>query len=395
MDTRKIDIRTIGIGIFTAPQAGGAYQYTRSVLSAISKLSEKGNLNAIVYSEYELWKPICDSMGLVFKRLEINPINKCIYHLGYILNKCGIVNSCFYSVHPLWRSYKKDKLDAMLITSPSYYGKRKGAKLIMPIFDIMHRYIDFEEIGGGDISKERDRRYSSICKVSDIVLADSKLGVEQICECYGQNEEAIKEKVKALTFIVADYVRDDNQGKEVEIPEKYIIYPAQFWKHKNHVNLIKALGELKKKGIIVKLLFTGSGKNAQEDINSAIKECGVENQITNLGYVDDDELVYLYRHARAMIFPSYGGPTNIPPIEALALGCPVAVSNNFAMPEQIGDAGLTFAPDSVEEISEAMRSLWEDDELCDKLKQKGYSRSKEWTINQFSDRLLEIISEII
>lgn len=395
MDDKKLEAAKVGIGVFTAPQAGGAYQYTRAVLLAVSTLSKKGAIKPIVYSEYELWAPICDSMGLEFKRLNVTPVNKCLYHLGYVFNKLGIVNSAFYAFHPLWKNYKKDRLDAMLITSPSYYGKIKKAKLIMPIFDILHRYIDFEEIGGGDISKERDRRYSSICKVVDAVLVDSNLGAKQMSESYGDVVTDLDSKIRVLPFIVPDYISDDNKGVKVDTPTKYIIYPAQFWKHKNHVNLVKALGMLKEKGILATLLFTGSGKNAQEDINKAIKECDVADEIMNLGYVTDDELVYLYRHARAMIFPSFGGPTNIPPIEALALGCPVAVANNLAMTEQVGDAGLGFDPTNVSQISEVMEKLWCDDNLCKELREKGLIRSREWTIEQFSDSLLEIIKSIL
>lgn len=388
-------MKKIGIGIFTAPKAGGAYQYTRAILQAFSILQKDDKAKAICYSEYELWRPICEEMGLSFCKLSAGPLRKILYHVGYELTRINITNSFFYGFHPLWECYKRDNLDLMFITSPSYYGKIKGAKLVMPIFDIMHRYINFEEIGGGDISKERDRRYGAICKNADGILADSKLGVDQIVECYGTNDNSLVNRVYSLPFIVPDYINDNNMGDKVDIPKKYIIYPAQFWKHKNHVSLVKALGELKKQGVFVHLVFTGSGKNAWEDIELAIKENEVNDQITNLGYVTDDELVYLYRHARAMIFPSMGGPTNIPPIEAQAIGCPVAVSDNFDMPRQVGRAGLTFDPTSVSEIQKVMERLWTDDALCEELSKKGIEKSKEWTISQFSDSLNDIIEKII
>ena len=65
--------------------------------------------------------------------------------------------------------------------------------------------------------------------------------------------------------------------------------------------------------------------------------------------------------------PSYFGPTNIPPLEAMALGCPVAVSNKYAMPEQVGDAGLLFDPDSPEEIAKCIKAMWLDDKLRQKM----------------------------
>lgn len=390
-------MKNIGISVFTAPEAGGAYQYTRSIIhaAATAMADSKTSMSFTVYSVYPMWEEICHEIGVPFKCLADNKLNKLLYHMGYQMGKLGADNSFFYGFHPIWKAYNEDKLDAMIITSPTWYGKPQGKKLIVPIFDLMHRYIDFEEVGGGNVGKERDARYESICRHSDGILVDSKLGVMHVIDCYGEYVESLVSKTYDLPFIVPDYINEEAKGDPVPVPDKYILYPAQFWKHKNHLGLLHAAGELKKQGIIVKLVFTGTDKNASEDINKCIEEYGLTEQVTNRGYVTDEQLVYLYRHARAVMFPSFGGPTNIPPLEAMALGCPVAVSDNFAMPEQIGRAGLTFAPDSVHDISDCMRRLWTDDELCQRLIEAGISRSKKWTVKEFSKRLCDIINEVI
>ena len=304
-------------------------------------------------------------------------------------------NSKLYSFHPLWKAYDEDGLDAMFITTPSWYGKPEGKKLIMPIFDLMHRYLDFPEIGDGKTGEERDRRYAAICKGADAILADSKLGVMQIIECYGDVYDGLIRKTYSLPFIVPDYVYEGAKGRQViALPEKFVLYPAQFWKHKNHVRLLTAAGELKKQGTCVNLVLTGSSKNAGDEIAETIEKYGLEGQVTNLGYVTDEELVWLYQNARAMIFPSLGGPTNIPPLEAMALGCPVAVSSNFAMPEQIDGAGLTFDPTSVSDIQDSLRRLWSDDNLCEKIRERELARSKEWTVNEFAAELGNILRAV-
>lgn len=387
----------IGISVFTAPSAGGAYQYTRSLLQAasyIEKTLKKGD-TFVVYSFDENWEKICKEFGLSFSLLKENVITKAMYHMGYTLGKMGVQNSKMYNFHPMWKKYDEDDLKLMIISSPTWYGRPEGKKVMIPIFDIMHRYIDFEEVGGGDISKERDRRYESICAYADGVIVDSKLGVMHAVDSYGEQIEGLIRKTYALPFIVPDYVNDDVKGDKVNVPDKYILYPAQFWKHKNHVSLLRAAGELKKQGIIVNLVFTGTDKNAAEEIKDTIEEYSLTEQVTNLGYVTDEQLVYLYRHARAMMFPSFGGPTNIPPLEAMALGCPVAVSNNFAMPEQVGKAGLTFDPADDMQIKDCMRRLWLDDGLCTALSENGLARSKEWTVAEFAAELYNIIHEVL
>jgi glycosyltransferase involved in cell wall biosynthesis len=93
--------------------------------------------------------------------------------------------------------------------------------------------------------------------------------------------------------------------------------------------------------------------------------------------------------------PTFYGPTNIPPLEAMALGCPVAASKIYGMPEQLGDAALFFDPRSIEGIAQAMKVLWQDDNLCAELSQKGTARSLRWNQSHFNQRLHEIIQKVL
>jgi len=93
--------------------------------------------------------------------------------------------------------------------------------------------------------------------------------------------------------------------------------------------------------------------------------------------------------------PTFYGPTNIPPLEAFAVGCPVATSGIYGMPEQVGDAALLFNPESVGEIADCIRKLWQDDRLCADLVERGKGRVARWGQPQFNGRLREIVEKII
>lgn len=71
-----------------------------------------------------------------------------------------------------------------------------------------------------------------------------------------------------------------------------------------------------------------------------------------------------------MIILSFLRTINIPPLESMDMGCPVAVSRVYAMPWQVGEAGLTFDPKSVDEITDTLEKLWLDDDLCKTLAEK-------------------------
>jgi glycosyltransferase involved in cell wall biosynthesis len=133
-------------------------------------------------------------------------------------------------------------------------------------------------------------------------------------------------------------------------------------------------------------------KNAYKKTLGYINSMNLSDHVIILGYVPRD-MAEFYRRARALVFPSFFGPTNIPPLEACATGCPLAVSNIHGMPEQLGDAALFFNPHSVEEIHLAMKRLWIDDALCRQLSMNGKKWAKAWNQNSFNRQFQVIIEE--
>lgn len=131
-----------------------------------------------------------------------------------------------------------------------------------------------------------------------------------------------------------------------------------------------------------------------KDVKHYITDNGLENNVTIKGFVSDENITYLYKNAVGLVMPSYFGPTNIPPIEAMALGCPVAVSNKYAMPEQVGNAGLLFNPDEPGEIAECIRKMWMDEGIRQRMIHAGYRKMGRWTKKEFRERLEKILRKI-
>ena len=135
-------------------------------------------------------------------------------------------------------------------------------------------------------------------------------------------------------------------------------------------------------------------QNGYEPFMAILNSEGLGQHFILPGYLPAEELAWCYRHARALVMPTFFGPTNIPPLEAMALGCPMAVSGIYGMPEQCGNAALYFRPDAPECIAEAMRLLWTDNALCLELKEKGLSRTKLYNILHFKRQLVRIIGQV-
>ncbi|MCH8860836.1 MAG: ParB N-terminal domain-containing protein, partial [Thaumarchaeota archaeon] len=121
---------------------------------------------------------------------------------------------------------------------------------IIPIFDLMHRYEpSFPEVSGKKLFKMREKHYSGVCKYATGILVDSDIGKDHVIESYNVSNE---ENIFVLPFIAPPYVRHQEEKINFyannNLPQKYIFYPAQFWHHKNHLRLLKAIAQLKEKG---------------------------------------------------------------------------------------------------------------------------------------------------
>ena len=179
-----------------------------------------------------------------------------------------------------------------------------------------------------------------------------------------------------------------------DLPKKYFFYPATFWLHKNHAGLFSAIAKLRERYADIRLVLAGARQNGYDEAFDKVEQLGISQNVIFLGYVPDSHMFELYRNARALLMPSFFGPTNIPQLEAFVAGCPVAAAGIYGVPEQVGDAALLFDPKSVEGIAACMERLWNDDALCEDLIAKGKKRAREWGPVQFSARLEEIVAAL-
>ncbi|HZO48658.1 MAG TPA: glycosyltransferase family 1 protein [Gaiellaceae bacterium] len=123
--------------------------------------------------------------------------------------------------------------------------------------------------------------------------------------------------------------------------EPFLLYPARPWPHKNHARLFEAFARVRRGRPELRLVLTGAGHDGTR------LPAGVEA----LGDVPVDERVGLYRRAALLVFPSLYEGFGLPPVEAMACGCPVAASNAGALPEVCGDAAVLFDPTDVAAIA--------------------------------------------
>jgi glycosyltransferase involved in cell wall biosynthesis len=287
----------------------------------------------------------------------------------------------------------REKCDLWINPSNDNWAFRAPVPALGTIHDLMHIYEPhFPEVGSAAELKEREFHFVETCRWSKGVAVDSETGKQQLIEAY----KIEPHRVFPLPYIAPKYIYDSppETALPYSLPNKYFFYPATFWLHKNHAGLFSAIAKLKARHPDLRVVLAGAKQNGYDEAVKQVQALGISENVVFLGYVPDNHMFELYRRARALVMPSFFGPTNIPQLEAFVAGCPVAVSRVYGIPDQVGDAALLFDPKSADEIAAAMERLWTDDELCRCLAEKGKERSRQWGPVEFSRRLQEIVEAL-
>lgn len=171
--------------------------------------------------------------------------------------------------------------------------------------------------------------------------------------------------------------------------EPYILSVGNLQPRKNLPRLIEAFNMWKSKyNNNAKLVLVGKKAWLYNEI---LKAAGaVSNDIVLTDYVTDEDLVRLYNAAECFVYPSFYEGFGIPPLESMACGTPVAVSNATALPEVVGDAAILFNPFDVENITEAINKLMTDEALKNMLREKGLVRRNNFSWNESSKLIYDI-----
>ena len=162
--------------------------------------------------------------------------------------------------------------------------------------------------------------------------------------------------------------------KKYKITGKFFIYPAQFWEHKNHIIILKAIKKLKSKKKNINFIFCGRDQGNLKNIKNKILEYGIQDNVKIIGYIKDDELLEFYKLSDALVMPTFFGPTNIPPVEAWSLKVPVLYSSLHINHGK--NAALYFNPESVDQLIKVILKL-DSKKIYKKLILNGTKRLKD------------------
>ncbi|MDF2953378.1 MAG: Glycosyltransferase involved in cell wall bisynthesis [Thermodesulfobacterium sp.] len=221
------------------------------------------------------------------------------------------------------------------------------------------------------------------------ISKSSKEEITNIYPAYGAKIIVIYRFVDEKFLINKDY-----HNKERLIKDDYILFIGNRKKHKNLSRLILAFDQVKNIFPNVKLVIAGQRDKAEDEVDLLRERLNLKEKIIEVISPDDEEIINLYKYAKAFIFPSLYEGFGLPPLEAMAIGTPVLASDIPVLKEICGDAAYFFNPYDIEDMAKAICKVVTDESLRRSLIERGKERVKFFDSESAIDQHVQLYKEL-
>lgn len=342
---------------------GGSFSYYTTLLKAIDdKIFDKNiNINLIDFD---------GKINLKFNKkvLKVYPqksTNTIIWLYLIAIKILSKINLEFNILNKRIKKFKqieleKNNIDILYYLLP--YQNELDFPYIITHWDLGHKSTyAFPELVMNSSFNFRDKYHKEILNKAFKIFVESEDSVNELSVF----ENISSLKINIIPLFPSEVVNINCTNEEmIFILNKYhlkynefFFYPAQFWSHKNHFNLLLAFKKYLKDSELCKLVLTGSDKGNYSHIVNVSKELGIFDRIVFTGFVNNLEIYTFYKNSISIVMPTFLGPTNMPLIEAYELDCKIICSNLPGHINMLGDNALYFSPDSPGEIYTNMKRV--------------------------------------
>ena len=370
-------MKLIGILATSRPALGGTYQYTLSMIDALKQIPQ---YEYTIYTTAE--NRSFDHVGLPIVRLP-----------GALRTVGAYIGS------KLLRLSRFDRFSGVeAIISPIYSTRLLGTTrpFVFTLHDLQERYLP-ENFSLAQRAW-RNLANSALARRARFIICESNHVKGDIQRFLSVEESRIAvipaPPVSSLTPPLKSAAGDASHAGRIAFPDKFIFYPAQFFKHKNHARLIDAFACVLRNHPDCRLVLTGQPKYEFANINAQIEKLGIRERVIHLGYVETDVIALAYVRATLVVVPTLFESVSIPVYEAFIMGAPVCAANVTALPDQIGDAGVLFDPYSVDDIARKINLMLSDESLREKLVVRGRERIGLLTGTWYRDQLAALLARL-
>ena len=266
--------------------------------------------------------------------------NKFLFKIkNYIFCKFNILLRLYnlLNLNIIENYYKKNKVDFIWPIS-SELRHPFSFPYFFTIWDLQHKTIsEYKEVGSLFTRIYREELIKKNIEFSKLIITGTKVGENEIKKYYGiKKEKIILNSHPTPSWVNVKKTNGQKFLKKIKV-KNFFLYPANFWQHKNHLNLLKGFKIFLQNNKDYKLVLVGNiiDKTLYRKIKSYIVNYKLRKHVRILGYVTRKNLLILYDNCLALTYLSVSGPENLPPLEALARGKPIVYSNFKGAKEQL------------------------------------------------------------
>ena len=181
------------------------------------------------------------------------------------------------------------------------------------------------------------------------------------------------------------------------LQQPFLLYVARL-EHpgKNHLRLLEAFNQFKAETRLPwQLVLAGSDWHGAEVIHAAARQSPFASDILSLGFVAEADLPDLYRAAELFVYPSLYEGFGLPPLEAMACGCPVLCSSSGSLREVVGGAAITVEPRNTAELTSQLKRLASDPTLLKRLRADGFKQAQRFDWQCTASSTLEVYARAL
>ena len=284
-----------------------------------------------------------------------------------------------------------------LYHDPNYLAYRFQGPTVITVHDIS--WVRHPETHPKDRLMAMDRYFPRSLEQAVAIITDCEFVKHELTEVFGVNPSKIRPVLLGVSPVFRPHTevecREVLSAHSLEYG-KYFLSVGTLEPRKNIPTLIDAFSKLPEETQArCPLVMVGMRGWLTSSIEAKLRPLVDKGVVRLLGYVPDEHMPLIYSGAVAFAFPSLYEGFGLPPLEAMACGVPVIVSNCSSLPEVVGDAGISVAPMDVDAISEAMRQILEDKSFSEDLSRRGISRSIEFTWRKTAEETTRVYFDAI
>jgi len=353
-------VRRYHVGIFLELplDVGGGFQQSLTDIMWMRDWAKTADIDVTVFTTLPDNVAILADLGIDSVYLKLSWLDRLFLFLKY----SGPFDLLQYAMRvcaPFEKKLSKAGVDIVYFTTTSNWNLvLYKLPFMITIFDGCFRDSpEFDEVREFAQFERRDMVWRSAATKAAVVITNADELVDMLCRRYAME----RGHAVCIPFSPSLYVARSGATGEAEdaailkkygIDPGYLFYPAQFWSHKNHATILLAMRLLRDQGEKHTLVLCGSDPGARAAFEALVAQHGLGDSVCMLGFVPSAELGALYRGANALVMATYFGPTNLPPLEAWAVGTPVIYPEAFKA--QADDAAVLFDYDDPASLAKAI-----------------------------------------